>query len=112
MVDASKQTNRVSANVAGLFGTTRIALNDNLLHRASLPEIKAVMGHEMGHYVLHHVSKSLLFFGVVLVIGFAFLRWGFDRAAARWGSAGGRAASPIPPGCRCSPRCSRSTSSC
>ncbi|HEY2144568.1 MAG TPA: hypothetical protein VGH12_00765, partial [Steroidobacteraceae bacterium] len=27
--DASKQTTRVSANVAGLLGTTRIALNDN-----------------------------------------------------------------------------------
>ncbi|HEY0556063.1 MAG TPA: M48 family metallopeptidase [Thermoanaerobaculia bacterium] len=86
VVDASKQTNRVSANVAGLFGTTRIALNDNLLRRASTAEVKAVMGHEMGHYVLHHVSKSLLFFGVVLLIGFAFLRWGFDRAVARWGA--------------------------
>ena len=83
--DASKQTNRMSANVAGLFGTTRIALNDNLLRRASPPEVEAVMGHEMGHYVLHHVNKSILFFGVVLVIGFGFLRWGFDRAVARWG---------------------------
>jgi STE24 endopeptidase len=85
VVDASKQTKRVSANVAGLFGTTRIALNDNLLHRASPAGVKAVMGHEMGHYVLNHVSKSILFFGVVLVAGFAFLRFGFDRAAARWG---------------------------
>jgi len=83
--DASKQTNRMSANVSGLFGTTRIALNDNLLRRAAPPEVEAVMGHEMGHYVLHHVSKSMLFFGVVLVIGFGLLRWGFDRAAARWG---------------------------
>jgi STE24 endopeptidase len=85
VVDASKQTKRVSANVAGLFGTTRIALNDNLLHRTSPAGVKAVMGHEMGHYVLNHVSKSILFFGVVLVAGFAFMRWGFDRAAARWG---------------------------
>jgi STE24 endopeptidase len=85
VVDASKQTKRVSANVAGLFGTTRIALNDNLLHRTSPAGVKAVMGHEMGHYVLNHVSKSILFFSVVLVAGFAFLRWGFDRAAARWG---------------------------
>jgi Zn-dependent protease with chaperone function len=83
--DASKQTNRMSANVAGLFGTTRIALNGNLLRRASPAEVEAVMGHEMGHYVLHHVNKSILFFGVVLVIGFGFLRWGFDRVAARWG---------------------------
>ncbi|HEX4495199.1 MAG TPA: M48 family metallopeptidase [Thermoanaerobaculia bacterium] len=85
VVDASKQSNRVSANVAGLFGTTRIALNDNLLHRGSVAEVKAVMGHEMGHYVLHHVSKSILFIGVVLVIGFVFLRWGFAFATARWG---------------------------
>jgi STE24 endopeptidase len=85
VVDASKQTKRVSANVAGLFGTTRIALNDNLLHRTSPAGVKAVMGHEMGHYVLNHVSKSILFFGLVLVAGFAFLRWAFDRAAARWG---------------------------
>ncbi|MFL6262336.1 MAG: M48 family metallopeptidase [Thermoanaerobaculia bacterium] len=84
--DASKQTNRMSANVAGLFGTTRIALNDNLLRRASSPaEVEAVMGHEMGHYVLHHVNKSILFFGVVLVAGFGFLRLAFERARARWG---------------------------
>ena len=89
VVDASKQTKRVSANVAGLFGTTRIALNDNLLNRTSPAGVKAVMGHEMGHYVLHHVSKSILFFGVVLVAGFAFMRWAFDRAAARWGAGWG-----------------------
>jgi STE24 endopeptidase len=85
VVDASRQTNRVSANVAGLFGTTRIALNDNLLRRVSRPGVEAVMGHEMGHYVLHHVYEMILFFGVVLVAGFAFLRWSFARAMARWG---------------------------
>src|SRR5438132_373541 len=53
-VDASRQTTRVSANVAGMLGTTRIALNDNLLKQCTLPEIRAVMAHEMGHYVLKH----------------------------------------------------------
>jgi STE24 endopeptidase len=85
VVDASRQTNRISANVAGLFGTTRIALNDNLLKRTSAAGVEAVMGHEMGHYVLHHVYESILYFGVVLVAGFAFLRWSFGRAMARWG---------------------------
>ncbi|MCB1575368.1 MAG: M48 family metalloprotease, partial [Xanthomonadales bacterium] len=47
--DASKQTTRISANVAGFLGTTRVALNDNLLERTSKPEILAVLGHEMGH---------------------------------------------------------------
>jgi STE24 endopeptidase len=85
VVDASRQTKRISANVAGLFGTTRIALNDNLLKRTSPAGVEAVMGHEMGHYVLHHIYESILYFGVVLVTGFAFLRWGFGRATARWG---------------------------
>jgi STE24 endopeptidase len=84
--DASRQTTRVSANVSGFLGTERIALNDNLLNRCTLPEIEAVMAHEMGHYVLNHVFKLLLEFGVLIVAGFAFLRWAFDRALARWGS--------------------------
>jgi STE24 endopeptidase len=43
------------------------------------------MGHEMGHYVLNHVYKDLLFLGVIAVIGFAFLNWGMHWALARWG---------------------------
>ena len=58
--DASRQTTRVSANVTGFLGTQRIALNDNLLNRCSLPEIESVMAHEMGHYVLNHVFTGLL----------------------------------------------------
>ena len=83
--DASRQTNRVSANVSGFAGTLRISLNDNLLKRCTLSEIEAVMGHEMGHYVLNHVYKSLIMNGVVMVIGFAFLNWGINFALARWG---------------------------
>ncbi|HKH49288.1 MAG TPA: M48 family metallopeptidase [Thermoanaerobaculia bacterium] len=83
--DASRQTNRVSANVSGVAGTMRISLNDNLLNRTSPAGVRAVMGHEMGHYVLNHVYKSILFFGVVIVLGFAFVRWGFDRMVARRG---------------------------
>src|SRR5699024_10222512 len=45
--DASRQSKRISANVSGVFGTTRISLNDNLLNRSSPAEIKAVLGHEM-----------------------------------------------------------------
>ena len=85
VMDASRQTTRISANVSGLLGTERITLNDNLLRRASLPEIEAVMGHEIGHYVLNHVWESILFFGALIVAGFALLRWSFERARARWG---------------------------
>jgi len=84
-VDASKQSTRVSAYVSGFLGTERIVLNDNLLNRCTPEEIQSVMGHEMGHYVLHHVYKDLLFFGVLTVIGFAFLNWGMRWTLARWG---------------------------
>jgi STE24 endopeptidase len=87
-VDASRQTTRVSANVSGFLGTERITLNDNLIDRASLPEVEAVMGHEMGHYVLNHVYKSLLFFGLVIVLAFLWLRrsldWSLRRFGERW----------------------------
>src|SRR6266536_1853057 len=84
-VDASRQTTRVSANVSGVLGTTRIALNDNLLKQCTLPEIRMVMAHEMGHYVLNHGAKLLTYFGIFLLIGFALTRALFDAAVRRWG---------------------------
>lgn len=84
--DASRQSNRVSANVSGFTNTLRISLNDNLLNRCTLPEIETTMGHEMGHYVLNHAYKGLVMAGVVVVIGFAFLNWGLNFALARWGT--------------------------
>ena len=84
-VDASRQSTRMSANVSGYGQTMRITLNDNLLRRGSPEEIQSIMGHEMGHYVLHHIAKDILCFSVVLVMFFALLRWSLERALARWG---------------------------
>jgi len=84
--NASKQTKRISANVSGLFGTTRISLNDNLLNRTSPAEIRAVMAHEMGHYVLNHALCHTLSFSLLMMIGLLFVRVSWDWAAARWGT--------------------------
>lgn len=83
--DASRQTTRISANVAGFAGTTRIALNDNLLDKTSLPEIKAVVGHEMGHYVLNHGLRLTVYLSLVIAFGFWFVHRGLDWALRRWG---------------------------
>jgi STE24 endopeptidase len=83
--DASRQSKRISANVSGFLATTRISLNDNLLNRCSLPEIKAVMAHEIGHYSLNHVYESIVFFAVVILVGMAFLAWSFEKVRGRWG---------------------------
>ena len=85
-VDASRQSTRISGNVSGFLGTERITLNDNLLTRATLPEIMAVMGHEMGHYVLNHGYKSLSIFLVVLAVFFAGMRWALEWSLANWGA--------------------------
>jgi STE24 endopeptidase len=85
-IDASRQTTRMSANVSGLGHTMRITLNDNLLKRGSLEEIQSIMGHEMGHYVLHHIFKDMIFFFVIIVAFFGFLRWSLDWSLARWGA--------------------------
>ncbi len=84
-IDASKQTTRMSGNVSGFGHTMRITLNDNLLRRGSSEEIQFVMGHEMGHYVLGHIYVGMLFFFVLIVSGFAFLRWSLNWSLARWG---------------------------
>jgi STE24 endopeptidase len=86
VVDASRQTTRVGANVAGLFGTTRIALNDNLLKQCTLSEIRQVMAHEIGHYVLNHGVKLVTYFGIFVLVGFALTRWLFNVAVRNWGN--------------------------
>lgn len=84
-IDASRQTTRMSANVSGFANTMRITLNDNLLRRGSPEEIQAVMGHEMGHYVMNHIAKDVIFMIIVVVCSFAYLRWGLNWSLARWG---------------------------
>ncbi len=85
VMDASRQSNRISANVSGFLGTTRITLNDNLLKQGTPDEILAVLGHEMGHYVMGHVLRGLLLTGLLTIIAFAFLHWGFRFAVEMFG---------------------------
>ena len=83
VVDASKQTKRISANVAGLGPTVRIALNDNLLNRSNIHGIKAVMGHEMGHYKLYHIQKLLLYLTLMALVAFGTMYWLAPRILAK-----------------------------
>lgn len=83
--NASLQSKRISANVSGMFGTTRISLNDNLMNRCNPREIEAVLGHEMGHYVLSHDVIGLTWFGLVFLVAFLFLDWGFGALAGIFG---------------------------
>ncbi|MEE9386125.1 MAG: M48 family metallopeptidase [Nannocystaceae bacterium] len=89
MSDASRQSKRISANVSGFLGTERITLNDNLLERCSQGEIEAVMGHEIGHYVLNHMHEGLVFMAVMMLSMFAFVGIGFRHVLRRFGKTWG-----------------------
>lgn len=63
--DGSRQSNNFTANVSGIGSAARIAISDVALKQASLDEVRAVTGHEIGHYVLGHVWRSV---GVLSVL--------------------------------------------
>lgn len=66
-VAKSEDTKTVNAYVTGFGATKRIVLWDNTLAKLNEDEILFVMGHEMGHYVLGHVWKSILFFSLLIM---------------------------------------------
>jgi STE24 endopeptidase len=86
LFDASRQTKRISANVSGIGPTIRISLNDNLLNRTGPDEVAAVMGHEMGHYVIGHIARALLIITLALFAGFWILQRIIPGILARYGA--------------------------
>lgn len=87
--DQSKQHKRISANVSGLGPTIRISLNDNLLERTDPEEVAAVMGHELGHYVLGHTWRSIFILALIMAVGlFITARFAprlIERHGEKWG---------------------------
>ncbi len=74
-VDKSTDTNTVNAYVTGFYGSKRIVLWDTTIAKLEPDELLFVMSHEMGHYVLGHVVKSIFFAaGMILVTLYAAYR--------------------------------------
>lgn len=74
--DGSRQSDRYTANVSGLFGSARVAMSDVMFAKgADLAEVRGVVGHEMGHYVHMH---SLWMTGILIVLA-AIVFWLIDR---------------------------------
>jgi STE24 endopeptidase len=87
--NGSKQSNRYTANVAGLFGTARVAMSDVMFARdADLAEVRGVVGHEMGHYVRGHILFYALAYGVLSLVVFLLVDRLFARVAGLLGAAG------------------------
>jgi len=84
--DGSRQSNNFTANVSGLGPYARIAISDVALKGASLDEVRAVTGHEIGHYVLGHVWRSVLMFSLIVMAAFFVADRVYSRVAVLLGS--------------------------
>jgi Zn-dependent protease with chaperone function len=88
-VDKSAQTKKLNAYVNGFGASQRIVLWDTTLRAMREDEILFVMGHEMGHYVLGHIWKSIAFTAVLnfalFYLSFVAMRAAVARFGERWG---------------------------
>ncbi|MCI0483017.1 MAG: M48 family metallopeptidase [candidate division NC10 bacterium] len=92
VADASRRTVKANAYVTGFGRTKRIVLYDTLLKRSSADEVEAVLAHEMGHRMYHHIWK-----GVGLSVVALFVGLGITALVLRWGSARGLITDPADP---------------
>lgn len=86
MFDGSRQSNNFTANASGIGHSARIAISDVALKGASLDEVKAVTGHEIGHYVLGHIWIAVVVFSLLAILLFFLADRLFGRIARAFGS--------------------------
>ncbi len=89
---AGEKTKELNAYVTGIGASKRIVVWDNTIAKMNTPQIVFVVGHEMGHYVLNHIWKGLLFAAVFLFVvfylGFRTIGWLLRRFGGAWGIRG------------------------
>ncbi len=92
LMKASDKVTTLNAYVTGFGASKRVVVWDTSVAKGTPDEILFIFGHEMGHYVLGHILRSLLFsFGMILVgfwVGFQVFRGLLRRFGAKWGLGG------------------------
>ncbi|MFZ1916429.1 MAG: M48 family metallopeptidase [Terriglobales bacterium] len=85
VMNASSKTTGLNAYVTGFGASKRVVVWDNTIAKATVPETLFVFGHEMGHYVLHHIPKEIAIDATILLF-LLYLGYRLSRAMlARWG---------------------------
>jgi STE24 endopeptidase len=72
--------------VSGIGSSARIAISDVALDAATLDEVKAVTGHEVGHYVLGHVWDIVAVLTVLVMVSFLLADRLFNPIARFFGA--------------------------
>jgi STE24 endopeptidase len=86
MFNGSRQSNNFTANAGGVGSTARVAISDVAFKNATLDEVRAVTGHEIGHYVLKHSWWGILFYSIAAIVLFWIADLTFPRFARLFGS--------------------------
>ena len=86
MFDGSRQSDHFTANVAGIGPSARIAISDVALKQATLAEVRAVTGHEAGHYKLGHVWRAVIAMPLLAMLMFWLVNRLFAPTARLLGS--------------------------
>lgn len=88
-VDKSADTNQINAYVTGIGSTKRIVIWDTAIQRLTEDQLLFVMGHEMGHYVLHHMWWGLLVYTLISIVTLFLIyivgKWSIGRFKQRFG---------------------------
>jgi Zn-dependent protease with chaperone function len=83
---AAEKTTALDAYVTGIGASKRIVVYDTTIAKATVPQIVFAAGHEMGHYVLLHVPKSIAFLAGLLLFSFYLGHRLIGWVLARWGT--------------------------
>ena len=75
VMDGSKRSQHSNAFFTGFGHFRKIVLFDTLVAQLTEPELESVLAHEIGHYKLHHVIKTMAASIVGEVVGFAAIAW-------------------------------------
>jgi STE24 endopeptidase len=61
VIDGSRRSSKANAFFTGFGSNKRIALYDTLINNHTVPELLAVLAHEIGHFKKHHIVQHFLF---------------------------------------------------
>jgi Zn-dependent protease with chaperone function len=85
LMHASDKMTTYNAYVTGFGATKRIVVWDTTARDLTLPQTRFVFGHEMGHYVLHHIYLGLAFSALLLFAGLWLIQRIAEAALAHFG---------------------------
>jgi len=88
LMRASAKVTETNAYVTGFGASKRVVVWDTALHNAPPDQIDFLFGHELGHYVLHHIVYGMAFAAVLMMLcfrlGAAAVRWLLSRFGSCW----------------------------